>query len=139
MHLSFMSMHLPSCRNDLHQLLILVELFQYLLQEFISKCTVFMCINTLSSARSFGKKMVGLMPLMWEICTKLMAVLPELASTTYLVDLNTFLLYPSSTIFFTARSLLLPNGFINSHLIFNYNIKYINFTSDCLRECWQIH
>ena len=34
---------------------------------------------TLSSARSLGKNMVGLMFLIFEICTKLMAVLPELA------------------------------------------------------------
>lgn len=66
----------------------------------------------LSSAKSSGKNKVDLMPYILHICTKDIAVLPELASTISLIcyPFSDALCNICSSMYFTARSLLLPNG-----------------------------
>ena len=66
-------------------------------------------VRTLSSARSFGRKRVTFLPKMWAIWTSEMAVLPELAYTTSLLPAGPLAVRN----FLTARSLLLPKGFMN--------------------------
>lgn len=66
----------------------------------------------LSSAKSLGKNKVVLTPYILQICTKEIAVLPELASTIYLIcyPLSDALCNICSSMYLTALSLLLPNG-----------------------------
>lgn len=126
----------PGCRNDSSPLLIQEVLSLYQRPGFTIKYTMLQLKYTLSSARSFGKNIVGLMPLICEICTRLIAVLPVLASTTYFVELKLLFLSASSIIFLTALSLLLPNGFKNSHFIFiNISLHKLHFLS--LQKVWE--
>lgn len=62
-------------------------------------------IATLSSARSSGRKSVTFLSKICPICTREIAVLPELASTSSFSSAALFKNWR------TARSLLLPNGF----------------------------
>lgn len=66
----------------------------------------------LSSAKSFGKNKVDLIPYILHICTNEIAVLPELASTIYLITypFSDALCNICSSIYLTALSLLLPKG-----------------------------